>query len=135
MTGSSKLTRAVDIGADPATVWRLLTTEAGLLEWIGVEAVADAVPGGELSWVHENGATMVGRFVDVEPERRVVFTYGWKDALLGMPPGSTQVEIVLHPIPAGTRLELTHSGLPPEVAADHDLGWSHFLGQLAICGN
>jgi uncharacterized protein YndB with AHSA1/START domain len=31
-------------------------------------------PGGTLRWTHPNGAAMVGRFVEVVPYRRLVFT-------------------------------------------------------------
>jgi len=32
-----------------------------------------------LRWVHPNGATVVGRLVELVPHRRVVSTYGWED--------------------------------------------------------
>jgi hypothetical protein len=47
------------IGAPAEEVWRLLTTGDGLVRWVGPEASADPVPGGDLRWVHPNGATVV----------------------------------------------------------------------------
>jgi uncharacterized protein YndB with AHSA1/START domain len=44
---------------------------------------------------HQNGARVVGRFVELVPHRRIVFTYGWEDGRLGVPPESTTVEIDL----------------------------------------
>jgi uncharacterized protein YndB with AHSA1/START domain len=38
---------------------------------------------------------VVGRFVELVPHRRLVFTYGWEDGLMGVPPESTTVEIDL----------------------------------------
>ncbi len=52
-----------------------LTTAEGLVRWVGPEATADPTPGGMLRWVHPNGATVVGRSVELVPYRRVVFTY------------------------------------------------------------
>ncbi len=42
-----------------------------------------------------SGATVIGRFVELIPHRRVVFTYGWEDGRMGVAPGSTTVEIDL----------------------------------------
>jgi uncharacterized protein YndB with AHSA1/START domain len=50
----------------------------------------------------------------------------------GLPPGATEVEFTLTPIPGGTRLRLVHRGLPPDEAQLHATGWPHFLARLAI---
>ena len=55
----------------------------------------DPQPGGVVSWTHPNGDTVSGRFVEVDPPRRLVFTYGWERAEVEIPPGSTTVEIDL----------------------------------------
>jgi uncharacterized protein YndB with AHSA1/START domain len=64
----------VTIAAPVQVVWALLTTAEGLVRWIGPNATADPAPGGTLRWTHPNGAAMVGRFVEVVPYRRLVFT-------------------------------------------------------------
>ncbi len=115
----------------PATeVYRHLTTVDGLLRWIAVDAIAEPVPGGRLQWTHENGATMVGRFVELDPPHRLVIAYGWEDDLMGMRPESTTVEIELVEQGGQTTLSLVHKSLPPDVVADHRRGWIHFLGEL-----
>lgn len=108
----------------------MLTTAEGLLQWMAVEAVVEADPGGRLQWTHENGATMVGRFVELDPPRRLVFAYGWKDDLMGVPPESTTVEIDLVEENGKTTLSLVHKGLPVAVVDDHQRGWIYFLSQL-----
>ena len=118
------------IEAPAEVVWRLLTTGEGLVRWVGPEAAADPVPGGGLRWVHANGATVVGRFVELVPNRRLVFTYGWEDGRMGVPPGSTTVEIELSEKDGVTTLRLTHRGLPADVVGDHERGWAYFLGRL-----
>jgi uncharacterized protein YndB with AHSA1/START domain len=120
----------VRIAAPVEVVWAHLTTAEGLVRWVGPEATADPTPGGMLRWVHPNGATVVGRFVELVPHRRVVFSYGWEDDRLGVPPGSTTVEIDLVEEAGATTLRLVHHGLPPATAPDHEQGWAYFLGVL-----
>jgi uncharacterized protein YndB with AHSA1/START domain len=123
-------TYEVTIDASAEVVWAHLTTAEGLVRWVGPEATADPAPGGALRWVHPNGATVVGRFVELVPHRRLVFTYGWEDGRLGVSPGSTTVEIDLTEQDGTTTLRLVHHGLPPESVEDHQQGWAWFLGIL-----
>jgi uncharacterized protein YndB with AHSA1/START domain len=118
------------IAAPAAVVWELLTTAEGLKRWVGPEATAVAEPGGALRWVHPDGATVVGRFVELVPHRRVVFSYGWEDGRMGVPPESTTVEIELTERDGVTTVRLEHHGLPPAVVDDHERGWAYFLGVL-----
>ncbi len=119
------------IAAPPEAVWPLLTTAEGLVRWVGPEAVAVAVPDGELRWTHPDGATVIGRFLELVPHRRVVFTYGWEAGTFGVGPGSTTVEIDLVEQDGATLLRLVHRGLPPEAVRPHLHGWAYFLGRLA----
>jgi uncharacterized protein YndB with AHSA1/START domain len=64
----------VTIAAPVQVVWAHLTTAAGLVRWTGPDATAEPVPGGELRWTHENGASVVGRFLELVPYQRVVFS-------------------------------------------------------------
>lgn len=127
----SELRYEITIDATTESVYAHLTERAGLLRWMGVAVTSDPVRGGDLTWTHENGATMIGRYVELDPPHRVVFFYGWKDNLMGVPPASTRVEIQLSPTASGTHLTLTHWLLPTDAANDHHAGWDHFLGHLA----
>ncbi len=120
------------IAAPPEVVWPLLTTAEGLVRWVGPDAVAVPVADGELRWTHPNGATVIGRFVELVPHRRVVFTYGWEDGTYGVGPGSTTVEVDLEDRDGTTVLRLVHRGLPPEAVEPHLHGWAYFLGRLAM---
>jgi uncharacterized protein YndB with AHSA1/START domain len=120
----------VRIAAPVQVVWAHLTTAEGLVRWVGPAAAADPTPGGVLRWTHPNGATVVGRFVEVIPYRRLVFTYGWEDGRLGVPPESTTVEVDLAERDGVTTVRLVHRGLPPETVEDHQRGWTYFLGIL-----
>ena len=68
--------------------------------------------------------------MEVVPPRRVVFTYGWEDGQLGVPPGSTTVEIDLVEEDGATTVRLVHHGLPPATVEHHQRGWAYFLGVL-----
>ncbi len=126
----TELRYEITIRATAEVIYRHLTERDGLLRWIGIEATAHPVPGGELTWTHENGATMMGRFVELHPPTHMVFAYGWKDDLMGIPPESTTVEIQLEEDVEHTLLVLTHRGLDGDTAADHQTGWEHFLTKL-----
>jgi hypothetical protein len=43
-------------------------------------ATADPILGRVLRWTHQNGARVVGRFVELATHRRIVVTCGWRTA-------------------------------------------------------
>jgi uncharacterized protein YndB with AHSA1/START domain len=114
----------VTIAAAVDVVCARLTTPAGLVRWVGPDATADPVPGGALRSTHPNEASVVGRFVELVPHRRVVFTYGWEDGRMGVPPVTTAVEVDLTEEDGATTVRLVHHGLPPAAVADHERGWA-----------
>jgi uncharacterized protein YndB with AHSA1/START domain len=124
------VTYEIDIGAPAAVVYDLITTVEGLKRWIAAEAVVEPRAGGRLQWTHENGATMIGRFVELDPPRRIVFTYGWEGDLMGLRPEASIVEIRLEEREGSTTLRLSHRGIPSESVEDHRRGWAFFLGRL-----
>jgi uncharacterized protein YndB with AHSA1/START domain len=71
-----------------------------------------------------------GRFVEVVENRRVVFTWGWERPDSPVPPGSSTVAIDLQPERDGTRIRLTHSGLPPDARDQHRGGWENYVTRL-----
>lgn len=117
------------IEAPPATVYRYLTESEKWARWQGVAATLDAEPGGIFRMEMGTGQTARGEFVELVPDRRVVFTWGWIDQP-DIVPGSTIVEIDLEPAGEGTLVRLTHRHLPPSEAPAHDAGWNHYLARL-----
>lgn len=122
--------RELVIQAPARTVYELFTDAALLVQWMAVAAELDPVPGGAFRWRHANGDVCVGRFVELVPHTRLVFTYGWERAEVGIPPGSTTVEIDLVEGDGATMLRLTHRGLADAMADAHAAGWSHYLKRL-----
>jgi uncharacterized protein YndB with AHSA1/START domain len=123
--------RTIDIDADPATVYEHFVDADRFVQWMAPLAQIEPHPGGLIRWTHHNGDSCEGRFVELVPGRRIVFTYGWDRPDVEVPPGSTRVEITLAPIASGTRLRLVHTGLAGPMADAHDGGWVNYLGRLA----
>ncbi|MGH8946110.1 MAG: SRPBCC family protein [Acidimicrobiia bacterium] len=119
------------IEADPAQVYSFLTDSDRWARWQGVEATIQARPQGLLAMTMGNGMRARGQFLELVPDHRVVFTWGWIDHP-ELPPGSTTVEIDLVPKSGGTLLVLTHRGLPEEEVPVHTSGWEHYLGRLGV---
>lgn len=119
------------IAAPVDVVWNLLTTQAGLTQWMSVSATVELEPGGLITWEHEDGNVVQGQVQEVVPMRRFVFTYGWATGFLPVEPGSTTVTIELDAAATWTTVRVRHEGLTPEMAEQHTIGWTHFIGQLA----
>ena len=123
--------RVITIDASPETVFRLLTDPVQYVRWKGKLAELEPRPGGIFRVEFASGKDIAaGKYVEVVPGRRVVFTWGW-EGNEQVPPGTSTVEIDLEPIATGTRLRLVHRGLPREALASHTEGWDYFLPRLA----
>jgi uncharacterized protein YndB with AHSA1/START domain len=119
------------LSAPPDDVFGFLTDAARYTRWMGRSAELDPRPGGIYRVAWSDDAIALGRYVEVEPPRRIVFTWGWvgNDQV---PPGSSTVEITLSRDGTGTHMVLRHSdiGLPEQVG-EHAKGWEHYLDRLA----
>ena len=115
----------------PEAVFEFFVDPAKLVLWIGRRADLDARPGGRFRFEVAPGQFCEGAYVEVDRPSRVAFTWGWTDPAMGVPPGSSRVEVDLAPDGAGTRLRLVHRGLPSDSARLlHDDGWGQFLARL-----
>lgn len=129
------LVREILIDASPETIFPLLTTTEGHLRWEGTEAEIDARPGGIYRVLVAGQFLGLGEYVEVVPNERVVFTFGWEMEGNPITPGSTRVEITLVPEGSKTLVRLEHSGLPDANAVEqHTQGWDHYLARLAVVG-
>ena len=127
----AELVREIMIDATPETIWPFLTDPKEHVRWNGTVADIDPRPGGtyRVLMASENQAS--GQYIDVVPHERVSFTFGWEQEGNPILPGSTTVEITLHPEGDKTRVRLVHRGLPEDAVSDHTGGWDHYLGRLA----
>jgi uncharacterized protein YndB with AHSA1/START domain len=127
----AELTREVRVKADPSTIYALLI-EPGKQSWLGTDAEFDARPGGVYKIQVGGDHPALGEFVEVVPDEKIVFTFGWNEPGHPIPAGSTNVAITLIPEGDETLVRLVHSGLPDDAITDHEQGWQHFLDRLAI---
>jgi uncharacterized protein YndB with AHSA1/START domain len=119
------------IAASPATVFSFFTDAARWTSWQGVDGEVDAQPGGGFRIRMPGDQVASGRFVELVPERKIVFTWGWEGEAPPVPPGATTVVVELETVEAGTLLRLTHSGIDlPPVAEHHREGWERYLERL-----
>src|SRR4051794_22180211 len=103
------------IAARPETVFAYFTDPEKMVRWLGEEATLDPRPGGvcrivfRLSEARVAAAAatflgrerdsklaersdlgvMTGEYVEVDPYRRIAFSWGWELELLAVPPQST----------------------------------------------
>jgi uncharacterized protein YndB with AHSA1/START domain len=121
------------IAASPATVFSFFVDAERWTSWQGVDGEIEPRPGGILRVRMPGGQIASGRFVEIVPDQRLVFTWGWEGDAPPVAPGSTTVVVELEPDHDGTLLRLTHSGLePPPVAEHHRAGWERYLERLGI---
>jgi uncharacterized protein YndB with AHSA1/START domain len=133
---TTTIEREVFVQAPPNLVFTYFTDPAKLTRWLAEEATLDPRPGGDCIQVHapDDGSGrfhMQGTFVEVAPPERVVFTWGFTDPEVGVPPGSTTVEVTLTAEAGGTRLRLVHHGLPAAAVESHTEGWTDLLERVA----
>ncbi len=139
--------------APPDLVWRMWTDPEHLAAWYGPGgatvpvATMDVRAGGSrllcLQMPTPDGARRMwftGEYLEVVENRRLVYTDSMSDEhgtvmtpeQLGMPDGhptTTEVRVELEPLDGGTRMVLTHVGVP--AGSPGAAGWAMALDALA----
>jgi uncharacterized protein YndB with AHSA1/START domain len=121
----------VAIRAPAGEVYAMFTDPAKLVRWIGVRALLEPRPGGRFRFELIDGEFCSGRYVELVPGRRVVFTWGWESGALPVAPGSSTVEVDLDERAGVTHVRLTHRGLDAAMRDMHEEGWERYLARLA----
>jgi uncharacterized protein YndB with AHSA1/START domain len=121
------------IEAPPESVFAYFTDPARMARWMGIGHKLDPVAGGAYIVEVNDRDVVVGQFVEIDPPRRVVFTWGWRDSR-EVPPGSTTIEVNFTPDGDATLVDFVHRGLPADQRDAHARGWTHFMARLAIAG-
>jgi uncharacterized protein YndB with AHSA1/START domain len=132
MTDADVLEVTIHIGARPETVFPYFTDPARYAQWMGNSAALNPVPGGIYRVRMRDGVEAAGEFVEIDPPRRIVFTWGWTE-VYAVAPGSTRVVVTLEAEDGGTRVVLRHYDLPDdELRAHHRKGWEMYLARLGV---
>ena len=96
--------REVVLPVETERAWELITDPSELEGWLAEEVELDPEEGGDVHVRFEDGEERWGTVEEVEPERRLAFSWG-----------DSRVEWVLQPVPEGTRLVVVERSLAPVV--------------------
>ncbi len=126
---TAPVTASVRIAAPPEVVFPYFTDPALATRWIATSALLDARPGGIFS-LDVRGNPARGEYLEVDPPRRVMFSWGIEGSE-DLPPGTSTVEVLFEADGEDTVVTLTHRDLPTDdFRRSHQAGWSEFLGIL-----
>lgn len=121
--------KTVLLPLDIDQAFALITEPERLRRWQTVAARVDLKVGGEYRWTVTPGHHATGTFSEIEPGKRVVFTWGWEQSD-AMAPSDSVVSITLEPASGGTSVRLVHEGLSEQQEVAHAEGWNHYLDRL-----
>lgn len=132
MADERTLTREIKVAAPPEAIFEFFTDPAKVRRWQAQDVELDPTPGGSFRMRIAGEHRAGGTFVEIDPPRRLVYTWGWEENP-AIPPGSTTIEVTLEPSGDYTIVRLTHRGLPtPEAVEQHTEGWDHYLARLGV---
>jgi uncharacterized protein YndB with AHSA1/START domain len=120
------LDRQISICARRETVFCYFTDSKRFARWWGEGSQIDARAGGAVRICYPNGITATGEVVEIEPPRRIVFTYAMGDQIRT---NGSLVTITLDETEQGTLLNLRHAFSSPEIRDEYVQGWRY---QLAL---
>lgn len=140
-TGEDRRGRAVPIepirltattSGSPEDAWNALTVPEKVLEWF-TEATPVGTVGAPYRLDFGDGSVIEGRIVELEPGRRLAYTWTWADA---EPRGETLVTWTIEAVPGGgTAVTLEHggwveAGADETIRNDHAGYWEGYLEDL-----
>ena len=123
---------SIHVDAEPERVYEYFTRPDAIVRWMGDFAALDPTPGGRFA-VDINGVPVRGHYLELDPPRRLVISWGHAGSDR-LPAGSSTLEVTLTPHDGGTLIELVHRDLPEPEAQEHAAGWPHFLQRLIVAG-
>jgi uncharacterized protein YndB with AHSA1/START domain len=134
---TEEIRKTIVVDASPEIVFKALTDEKELVQWMPREAKMDARVGGEYEfkyhWGDRNLDTVLhGKILELEPNRRLSYTWDAQTADRNPRISGSVVTWILDSLPEGkTRVTLIQSGVGKQFSKDADTGWNYFLGRLA----
>jgi uncharacterized protein YndB with AHSA1/START domain len=127
------IVRQVWIDATPEDVFPYFTDADKLRIWKAVWAESDARAGGGFRVdITGKGDIAHGAYLEIEPPRRVVFTWRWQHQDLADSQPASVVEVTLAAEGRGTLLRLVHRGVPAAQRGGSAEGWTHYLARLVL---
>ncbi len=125
---SGKVEKTFEVAVPVARAWQAFADSRERSQWEAVEFEIDPRPGGRVRWTLP-GWEAQGRVEEVEPERLLRHTES------AGPHAETEVTVRLEPVESGTRISITHAGIPDDGPGDVEstsLGWSQAIADLTV---
>jgi uncharacterized protein YndB with AHSA1/START domain len=119
--------RTVILDAPADDVWRAISDEGLLQEWLAPDVELDLRPNGALRCRTEEGEERPGAVELVEDGERLAFHWRRDGAA-----AQSRVELRLEEIDDGTRLTVTETGLEAPEASEASEGWRTRLESLRV---
>jgi uncharacterized protein YndB with AHSA1/START domain len=117
-------TLLIEVPADE--VWRAISDEAMLSEWLAPEVELDLRPNGAILCRTEDGEERPGAVELVEEGERLAFHWRRDGG------AQSRVEISLEEVDGGTRVRVTEAGLQAHATGEASDGWRRRLDSLRL---
>ncbi len=137
METTREIRKIVVVDAPPEVVFKALTDEKELVQWMPREARIDPRVGGEYEfkyrWADRGLDTILhGKILQLESNRKLSYTWDAETPDHVRRISGAVVTWILDALPEGkTRVTLIHSGVGTQFSKDAEMGWNYFLGNLA----
>ena len=122
----ASIERSIDLDAPADAVWRAISDEGMLGDWLAAEVDLDPRPGGGLRCLEEDGEERFGSVELVEEGERLAFNWQ-RDGL-----HTSRVELRIAELDAGTRLTVIETGLREPAGPEASLRWSKRFESLRL---
>jgi uncharacterized protein YndB with AHSA1/START domain len=136
MAEEKELRKTVVIDASPEVVFKALTDEKELIQWMPKEAKMDARVDGEYKFKYHWAAREIdtilrGKILELVPNERLSYTWDAQTMSGSQRITSAVVTWILDLLPDGkTKVTLIHTNVSKEFRQDAESGWNFYLGQL-----
>jgi uncharacterized protein YndB with AHSA1/START domain len=118
--------RSVMLDAPAGDVWKAISDEAMLGEWLAADVELDLRPRGAIRCRTEVGEERQGEVELVEEGERLAFHWQRDGA------ERSRVELSIEEVSGGTRLTVTESGLEAPAAPDASMAWNKRFESLRL---
>ncbi|MCL4519337.1 MAG: SRPBCC domain-containing protein [Thaumarchaeota archaeon] len=132
-----EIRKTVVVDAAAEVVFKALTDEKELVQWMPREAKMDARVGGEFEFKYQWAAKglntiLRGKILELLPNKRLSYTWDAETAEHEKRVTGAVVTWNLESLPGGkTRVTLVQTGVARQFSEDADKGWVFFTGRLA----
>ncbi len=124
--------KEIYIQCKPETLFSYFTDPSKMQQWFGTDILLEPAVGGRFRIDLNGHDVALGEYLEVDPFKRIVMTFGWEKSKL-VPPGASKLIIELIPEQEGTKLIFIHADLPnEEEKVSHEKGWQQFLQRLLL---